>query len=170
MTNVWRALGWDYGMMVLMLDLLKGLIPVQLLAVCLGSLPPEYGITAGMEPPLLMGTGLAAILGHTFTPWLKFKGGKGVATGGGVLLGLLGGWLLIPIGLMALVILITRYVSLGSILAGLTVAGLTLAVPQLRQWWPLGVLTALIVLATHRGNIRRLLSGTENKLGRAKQQ
>ena len=119
--------------------------------------------------------GLAAVLGHTFTPWLKFKGGKGVATGLGVAIALYQVWILIPLTVFLLALGISRMVSLSSIIAAITLAlvGFLAAPPHsdflyvlTAQWrlWPFGILALLLVLYTHRSNIKRILNGTENKV------
>jgi acyl phosphate:glycerol-3-phosphate acyltransferase len=167
MTNVWRALGWQAGVLVLVGDLLKGLLPVLLAEACLVSLPVGR-LAPGAHGPLLMIVGLSAILGHTFTPWLRFKGGKGVATAAGVLIALLKLWMLVPIAVLLLLVAVFRYVSLGNLVAALVMAGLCLGVPALRPYWPLGVLAAALVWWTHRSNLKRLLDGTEPKVGRQK--
>jgi glycerol-3-phosphate acyltransferase PlsY len=163
-TNVARALGWGWGGTVLLLDTLKGLIPVAALTWCLASVS-EASAPLAWRHPLLMLAGLAAVLGHTFTPWLGFRGGKGVATGLGVVLALYQWWVVVPLAVFGLTVLGTRYVSLGSILGSLTVGGLSFFVPALRPLWPFGLLTVVLVLFTHRENIRRLLAGREHRLG-----
>jgi acyl phosphate:glycerol-3-phosphate acyltransferase len=166
-TNVWRALGWQAGVAVMALDIAKGLTPVLLAAAALAG-QPAGRIPPGLVAPLLMGVGLCAILGHTFTPWLRFKGGKGVATAAGVLIALLKLWMLGPVAAMVLVLAVFRYVSLANISASLVLAAMCLAVPALRPYWPLGVLTAVLVVVLHRANLKRLLNGTEPKVGRKK--
>lgn len=193
MTNVWRVLGWKPGVAVLLLDVAKGLIPV-LIAILF--LTPSYttgavGWTIGFFPELSIGVGtpfalaigklapmlvgIAAVLGHTFTPWLGFKGGKGVATGLGVAIALYGYWILVPAGVFLLLLLLTRMVSVSSIFASIALAAIGfIAAPadspqlwtEIQQWrlWPFGILAFLLVLCTHRSNIRRILNGTENKV------
>jgi glycerol-3-phosphate acyltransferase PlsY len=169
-TNVSRALGRKWAYFCFLLDVLKGLVPT-LLAVLLISFPP--GTT---ELLLVLGVGVAAILGHIFPVYLKFKNGKGVATSFGVALGL---WPFYTVCALAafviwvVVVLIWRYVSLASLIASVAFpAALLLAillVPdwQLAQLWPLLVAATAIpimVILRHRQNIKRLLAGTENKI------
>lgn len=192
MTNVWRELGAGAGITVLVLDALKGWLPVWLtgnkqLAVFYTDISTgtQVDITPPTSPesslfPLLylpMIVGLAAILGHTFSPWMKFKGGKGVATGLGVILALFGWWSLLPLAVFLLTLALSRYVSLGSILAALAVAALPFVAaytpmggiwPSISHLWPFGLLVALLVLATHRENIRRIIAGTERRVGAKK--
>jgi len=167
-TNVARARGWGWGTTVLLLDALKGLLPVLALRACLSNLPAGY-LSASGVPWLVMGVGVAAILGHTFTPWLGFRGGKGAATGAGVMIALMGWYVLAPLACFLLIVATSRYVSLGSLLTALLIAALIASIPSLRPYWPLGAAGAVIVLWTHRANIERLLAGTENRLGRSAQ-
>jgi len=166
-TNVARARGWGWGAAVLVLDALKGLLPIIALQICLASLPAGY-LAPERAPWLVMGVGVAAILGHTFTPWLGFRGGKGAATGAGVMIALMGWYVLAPLACFLAIVATSRYVSLGSLVTSLLIAALIASIPSLRPYWPLGVAGAVIVFWTHRSNIDRLLSGSENRLGGAK--
>lgn len=168
-TNVFRLLGKRAGVLVLLADTLKGWLAVTIVAqfVALAFGPPQ--MTPQAAPSLVnleLVAGVAAILGHNYTCWLRFKGGKGIATSGGVLIA----WLPLPF-LMVLVIWIIvfaigRYVSLASIA---TAAALPFA-----TWWFDGravmiVLTSLLsamAIYKHRPNITRLLAGTENRFGK----
>lgn len=154
-TNVLRCFGKPLGITCFVLDALKGYLPASLFPI-LGNLDPTFGI--------LFGT--VAILGHNFPVFLKFKGGKGVATSAGVLLGVAP--LAVVIGLLtwAIVFYTSGYVSLGSIIA---------AVAVVITGWTVGygsvVATALTLLGglsiyRHRENIKRLLAGTENRFQR----
>lgn len=150
-TNVYRTMGRTVGVMTLVGDCLKGLLPVLV--------AKQLGYVEGW----ILAIGLAAFLGHVFTIFLRFKGGKGVATALGVFLGIAP--LAVSIVLLVFIIIVwaTRYISLGSILAA---AAMPLAVwllgASLRQSSMTAVI-ALIVIAKHHENIRRLLSGTESK-------
>lgn len=160
-TNVKRIYGWAAGLACFLLDIIKGLIPVVFVTISLG-------LSVGRadnwsQAGILMGTGIAAILGHVFTPWLKFKGGKGIATALGILIGLIGWMILIPLTVFLAVMLPTRYVSLGSIFAALTFAVMPFVFVDLFFYWPLGILIILLIFYTHRQNIKRLISGTESK-------
>ncbi len=160
-TNVRRVLGHGPGNLVLILDLLKGAVAAgwPLLAK---SLPmPAW--------PLMSVVGLtAALIGHSFSCFTQFRGGKGVATAAG------GFIVLFPLGALSaavvwgLTLALTRYVSLASMLAGvaLTVAAMVLHTAPLI----LGACAAvmLFVIIRHRANISRLLAGTENKVGKSK--
>ena len=150
-TNLYRTVGRKVGIITLLGDCLKGLLPV--LIVKLSTFPPE----------LAAWVGLAAFCGHVFSLFLKFKGGKGVATALGVFLALAPLAVAIAVALFAVLMFIWRYVSLGSISAA---AAMPLAVYLLGGSRTITVVTfiiALIVIARHYENIRRLLSGTESR-------
>lgn len=170
-TNVGRALGRKFFYLVLLLDALKAAIPAAIAStLVLTQTEP------GERTPLLMflwiAVGIAAMLGHVFSPFLKFKGGKGVACGLGLVLGTFP-YLTLP-GLIALAVFVvtfklSRFVSLGSILAASSLPISYVALALLLDWdlrthWPVVALVAviaLLVLWRHRENVRRLLAGTE---------
>lgn len=160
-TNAIRVLGWPLGLLILILDISKSAIPLSILKVQIPEL--EAWIPA---------LGLAAILGHVFPVYLKFKGGKGVATAAGVLLVLHPLSFTIALTLFALILATTRYVSLGSLLAtaSLLVTFVLSEGPEhaLQQGLPktlFFILTSTIVFLRHMGNMARLVAGTESKLG-----
>lgn len=172
-TNVWRTLGPRWGLPTFLLDAAKGF-----LAVCSAEwiawlraqppVPSEYLAYAGAF------AGLACILGHSFPVWLNFQGGKGVATALGVIITLMPPLAsAVVFGVWVLVFAISRYVSLASILAALSLP-VTVAI-----LWNRGTIdssitvtfacaSAFLVIRRHRENIRRLLAGTENRFGRPK--
>ena len=169
-TNVGRLLGKRFFALVFVLDLLKGLLPMLAAGLVLRGAPQEPK-TFG----LWLLVGFAAILGHMFSVFLGFKGGKGVATSSGVVLGLFP-YFTVP-GLVALLIwLVTfkasRYVSLASIVAAVAFPALYVAVGLWRRWpvvggqWPLlafATLVAVMITWKHRSNIARLRAGTEHR-------
>ena len=168
-TNVLRVCGKGIGIPVFILDMIKGLLP---------TLAPHWLMT-GPEvhdewiSVAAVASGLAAILGHMFTPWLGFKGGKGVATAAGVLLGIAPVAMLVALTAWLLVFFTTKYVSLASIAAAVAVPSTMAALMwrgQRLDWVLLGfgILLAALVIVRHRGNIQRLLAGTENKAGMKK--
>lgn len=167
-TNVIRVLGKGIGIPVFILDLLKGWLPVWLAAAWLGTVEGVAGTTLLSAGKVL--TGLAAVLGHMFTFWLGFKGGKGVATTAGVLLGV--HWLAMVggLGVWLITFFVTRFVSLASMLAGVGVAG-TMWVEMSRSgrkdpvMLGFGILVMVLVIVRHRANIRRILDGTEPQAG-----
>jgi glycerol-3-phosphate acyltransferase PlsY len=148
-TNVARTAGKTLGILTLIGDAVKGLVPV-LLARALG-----------LAPAWIAAIAAAALVGHTFSIFLGFHGGKGVATGLGVLLGLAPCAVPIPLGVFAATAVLSRIVSLGSILASLSAP---VALVLLRYPTPTclaGAFMAALILLRHRDNISRLLSGTE---------
>lgn len=169
-TNVGRLLGKRFFFLVFFLDLLKGLLPMLIAAWVLRGAPDEPRKFLAW---LLVG--VAAIVGHLFSVFLRFQGGKGVATSGGVILGLFPYFTapgLIGLALFATVFKASRYISLASIVAAVAFPVLYVIVGVLRGWpvfdaqWPLltfAVLMAAMIVYKHRGNIARLRAGTENR-------
>lgn len=163
-TNVLRIFGPKLGVSAMVLDTLKGMIGIILARHLL----PVYqqGETATFW--MLMLVGILAIIGHTFSIFLRFKGGKGVSTTLGVLLALCWPVALTTLAVWLLVLALTRYVSLASIIGSLVIpcASYWMLTPPDR-WWMLGlgILTALLVIIRHRENIQRLLQGNESKIG-----
>ncbi len=152
-TNSLRVLGRKAGIIVLFFDLLKGLLPV-LIARKLGFAP---------ENVLL--TGVLAVLGHLFSPFVGFKGGKGIATALGVILAFSPLSALVSVVIFGIVLYFSRYVSLGSVCGVLTFWAYTFFQPG-RSWQILliaSVLAALLIIS-HRKNLGRVLNGTENKI------
>lgn len=150
-TNLYRTIGRKVGIITLVGDCLKGLLPVLL--VKFSTLPPEFAAWVG----------LAAFCGHVFSVFLRFKGGKGVATALGVFLALAPLAVAIALLLFAAIMFIWRYVSLGSIVAA---AAMPLAVFFLGGSRSVAVVTlviAAIVIMRHHENIKRLISGSENR-------
>ncbi|OGT98372.1 MAG: acyl-phosphate glycerol 3-phosphate acyltransferase [Geobacteraceae bacterium GWB2_52_12] len=149
-TNLYRTLGRNVGVLTLIGDCLKGAIPVLL--------AQQFGLSGEQ----VAWVGMAAFCGHVFSVFLKFRGGKGVATALGVFLALSPLAVLIALVLFVLVMLKWRYVSLGSVCAA---AVMPLVVAFSQEWILTGVtfLISLVVIVRHRENIRRLLAGTESK-------
>lgn len=200
-TNVLRVMGKKYGIPCLTLDALKGFIPVvlalnllridgrnlNLMIPALDSFALHFSRTDQFTPQLLhVITGLCAVLGHNYSPWVGFKGGKGIATSAGVLFALFPffGMLLLLV-IWAVVFFTTRYVSLASIIAAAALPVLThigsrfhhvennKANPTLWEsgtWnkplFVFSILIAVLAIWKHRTNIRRLLDGTENRFAR----
>ncbi len=179
-TNVARALGRKWAYVCFALDVLKGLVPMLALLPFITSLSTQLQTEKTILLFLWLAVGCAAILGHIFPVYLKFKGGKGVATSFGVALGL---WpyyticALIAIAVWAIVVSIWRYVSLASVTASVTfflVLILSIAIRpgwEFAHLWPLVIAAMaipLMVIIRHKENIKRLLAGTENKIGNVK--
>jgi glycerol-3-phosphate acyltransferase PlsY len=161
-TNAFRVLGKTAGTIVLLVDITKGFVSARWIPLLAIHLFPE---AAPQREGLALVAGVAAILGHTFTCWLKFKGGKGVATSAGVVLAWAPWACLTALVLWVLVVLATRFVSLASIAAAIV---LPIAVwlwnGSLKLTIVMAALSAMVIYK-HKANIRRLLNGTENRIG-----
>ena len=200
-TNVLRVMGKKFGISCLFLDALKGFIPVviALNLIQIGGKPIGFFHIAGLEPYALLLpsarqfdgqlaqvlTALAAVLGHNYSPWAGFKGGKGIATSAGVLIALMPAGLVLLAVLWFIVFALSRYVSLASIIA---VGALPLIThigarfhhvdndKSLPTLWEMGtwnkplfafsLTIAILVIWKHRSNIERLRNGTENRFTR----
>jgi glycerol-3-phosphate acyltransferase PlsY len=156
-TNLYRSCGPVLGIIGLSLDVAKGAIPVLVFPLIFS---PAYIVYAA---------GAAAVIGHMYTIFLGFKGGKGVATAAGVMLAISWQISLIALGIFLLVVIIFRFISLGSISAAVSIIISSILLPLFRVGgydWALsifcGVFGVLIIIA-HRKNIKRLLKGEENK-------
>ena len=161
MANVWRNFGAVAGLATLILDVAKGFAPVFVARWVLDV--PFYG--ENLQAALMLsGIALAAIVGHTFTPFLNFRGGKGIATGLGVLIALLGAYVLIPLGVFVAVFALFRIVSLGSLTATLALLAATALLPAIWAYLYLAIAAAVLIFFTHRQNIARLLKGKEPRL------
>ena len=151
-TNTLRVLGAKYALIVFVIDFLKGLIATQI------------GYKAGgLEFALI--AAVAVVFGHVFPVLLKFKGGKGVATSVGALLGLFPIYGLIALLLAIALIMKTRYVSLGSIVGMSTLPFILYSARQPRESIITSIILAGFIIFTHRENIKRLINKTERKLG-----
>ena len=165
-TNVLRVLGRPAGILVLVVDALKGFLACAVLADLVHRNLDSTGGTSALESLRLL-AGVCAVLGHNYSCWLKFHGGKGVATSAGVLIALVPRALILCLVLWTLVFGLTRYVSLASMAAAL---GLPLAVWLTGGRGPLLAVMSLLTALTlykHRTNFRRLLDGTEHRFGKA---
>ncbi len=155
-TNVYRVMGAKVAVPVGLFDVFKGMVPV----LWVSTFGPDWS-----SWPLICG--IAAILGHVFSVFVKFKGGKGVATAGGVVIALAPFAILIALGIWAAVTFSSGYVSLGSITAALAYPGLVYWLePAQRPFIPIHIAIALALVWFHRANIGRLRAGTENRFGR----
>jgi len=171
-TNVGRALGRRWGILVFALDVLKGFLPT--LAALLLHHEPALALHSLGEGGLPLGvalTGFAAVAGHNWPVFLKFKGGKGMATSCGVFLAVFPLGLLIATGVWAAVVAATRYVSVGSMVAAAALLACALLLGRDpfgdgRFLTALAAVAAVLSIVRHRANIGRLLRGTENRIGR----
>ena len=157
-TNALRVLGWKMGVIAMILDMMKGVTAIMIAR----SILPEQDL-------LLISTGLVVILGHIFTIYLRFKGGKGVATSAGVFAALLPIPFLFALLSFIITTTLSRFVSLGSIVAALVLV-ITQTIFTFRNgvqspWYlVLALVVTLFIIVKHRANIKRLLSGTENRI------
>jgi glycerol-3-phosphate acyltransferase PlsY len=157
-TNVYRTLGWRVALPVALVDVLKGALPVLLF----GPRLPGFG----WFPTLC---GIAAMVGHTLSPFVAFKGGKGVATAAGMFLALAPGAVGIAALLWAVLVWLTGYVSVGSIAAAVAFPAADFLLYPARRTVPdlgLDLAIAAFIVWKHRANIRRLANGTENRFGK----
>jgi len=156
-TNVYRVLGWKAALPVMLADVAKGFVPVWFFP----RLEDAVWIWA-------LAYGTAAVLGHIYSLFVRFKGGKGVATSAGVLLGLAPLAMLVGFAVWALTVLVTRIVSLGSVLAALAVPLAVWLIPneggRTLLWFTIAL--AAFVVWAHRSNLRRLARGEEHRFGR----
>ncbi len=160
-TNTYRVLGSKWGTFVMVSDMLKGVIAVKL-----ALLLPEYADNDVNLQNLQTGLGLAAVLGHIFPIWADFRGGKGVATLFGLVLGISPWTALSCVGIFSLVLYLTRFVSLSSILASIAFPFFILVIFNVENpvYRIFAIAVALMVLLTHQKNIGRLLRGNESKV------
>ena len=160
-TNTFRVLGSRWGTFVMIMDMLKGLIAVKL-----ALLLPYYIENEFERTNFQIGLGLAAVLGHIFPIWAEFRGGKGVATLFGLIIAISPWTALSCIGVFLLVLYLTRFVSLSSILASLAFPVFILIVFNVDNiaYRIFAIAVALLVIMTHQKNIGRLLSGSESKV------
>jgi glycerol-3-phosphate acyltransferase PlsY len=187
-TNVLRVVGKKYGISCLLLDALKGFIPtvIAISLIQFEGMKNPMSIAAlgpyAREFPMLTAqvfqvvAGLCAILGHNYSPWVGFKGGKGIATSAGVLIAMMPAAIVILIVVWGLVFLATRYVSLASIVAAATLPLLTLwgswfhGKIQNGTWnkplFVFSLIIAVMAIWKHRGNLTRLRDGTEHRFTR----
>ncbi len=160
-TNTIRVLGWGPGLVVCAIDILKGSAAVLVMEACLALLAPTVLAGNAYDVALLLG-GIAAVCGHMFTPYLHFKGGKGVATGYGAALMFLPWACLTILVVFAILVLSTRIVSLGSVIGVVTLPiSIAFLYPGHPVFLAFGVILAALIVWAHRGNIRRLLNHTE---------
>lgn len=178
-TNVRRVLGRGPGNLVFALDALKGAaavaLPIVYFSVTHGAASPVAAGGTGQAAPGIDGREVAevlgvisALLGHSFSCFTRFRGGKGVATGAGGFAVLFPPGVLIAAALWALAALATRYVSLASILAAISLPISGVVLHRSGVLIAASSLIAVIVILRHRANIARLVAGTENKIGRKK--
>lgn len=172
-TNVMRVLGWKHGFLVILLDALKGALAVVVVArLYFGPLP--FANVSPFDDFTLVQiiAGISAIIGHVWTVFAEFKGGKGIATGLGMLLMLITVEMLIAVGVFILVVTISKYVSLGSLIATISVpVSLILRENVFHEHingyntiLPFVIFLTIFIIYTHRKNVVKIFNGTESKL------
>jgi glycerol-3-phosphate acyltransferase PlsY len=160
-TNTYRVLGAKWGTFVMIVDMIKAIVAVKLAFF----LPYAFESDIYLVN-MQLGLGLAAVLGHIFPIWAEFRGGKGVATLFGMVLGIQPNVALCCVGVFILVLFLTRWVSLSSILASIAFPIFILVIfnePE-RLYRVFAITVALLVLLTHQKNIGRLIRGSESKV------
>jgi glycerol-3-phosphate acyltransferase PlsY len=172
-TNVMRVLGWKHGVLVIFLDALKGAIAVVLIARLHYGVLPFQNVSPFDDFTLVqIIAGISAVVGHIWTVFAGFRGGKGIATALGMLLMIITVDMLIAVGIFLIVVFISRYVSLGSIISAMAVPlsmifrenVLHTHIEGYNTLLPFVIGVSLLVIFTHRKNLVRLINGTENKL------
>jgi glycerol-3-phosphate acyltransferase PlsY len=172
-TNVMRVLGWKHGLLVILLDALKGAFAVVVIArLFFGPLPFENVSPFDDFTLVQIIAGVSAVIGHVWTVFAGFKGGKGIATALGMLLMIITVEMLIAIGVFVLVVTISKYVSLGSLLAAVSIP-LSLFLREnvfhehingYNTILPFVIFLTVFVIYTHRKNVVKIFNGTESKL------
>ncbi len=171
-TNVSRVLGWKYGLLVILLDALKGSIAVILIArLYLGSFPFPNATPFDDFTLVQIIAGISAVVGHIWTIFAGFKGGKGIATGLGVLIAVVTIDMLFALAVFLIVVSVSRYISLASITAAASVPIVMIVrenifhveISGYHTVLPFVIGLALLIIYTHRANVSRLLAGNENK-------
>lgn len=156
-SNVWRTMGPLWGIAVFLFDFCKGYFPTLL-----------AGRIHDIGPWLPVAAGLAAIMGHNFSPFLKFKGGKGVATSLGVVYGLSPVAAAIGFAVWGLCLLVTRYISVSSMISAIVTSAVLITLNHDLPHVLFALLVSFFVIIKHRSNMARLKAGTEPKVGRRK--
>ncbi|GAA4319832.1 glycerol-3-phosphate 1-O-acyltransferase PlsY [Compostibacter hankyongensis] len=162
-TNTFRVLGPRAGTFVMIMDMIKGIIAVKLALIIPYYAEPEH-LTQLIN--FQIGLGLAAVVGHIFPIWADFRGGKGIATLFGMVLAIQPLIALSCVGVFLLMLFLTRYVSLSSILASVAFPILLIFIFREQELFYklFAIAIALLVILTHQKNIGRLLNGSENKV------
>ena len=151
-TNVYRTVGKGWGLLAFLCDFLKGLLPTL------------AALRWGGDADLPVCVGLACVVGHTLTVFMRFRGGKGVATAFGMMIALLPYPTLAAFGVFVVTVWLSHYISLGSILAAATLGVLAWVVPGTLFLRLVVTAIAVFVIVKHRSNIARLAKGCENKI------
>ncbi|HSP87709.1 MAG TPA: glycerol-3-phosphate 1-O-acyltransferase PlsY [Ignavibacteriaceae bacterium] len=172
-TNVMRVLGWKHGLLVILLDACKGILSVVVVARLHYGNMPFQNITPFDDFTLVqIIAGISAVIGHVWTIFAGFKGGKGIATAVGMLFMIITVDMLIAVGVFIIVVTISKYVSLGSLLGSIAVPlsliirenVFNVDIPSYHTILPFIIAVSLFIVYTHRKNVVRILDGSENKI------
>lgn len=172
-TNVFRILGWKYGILTIILDAMKGAVAVLIISNLYLDRFPFTNETPFDDFTLVqIAAGLSAVLGHIWTIFASFRGGKGIATGLGVMLTIITTDMLLALIVFALVVFIFKYISLGSISAAVSIPIILFIrsnifevnIPGYHTLLPFVIGLALLVIYTHRKNLVRVFNGSENRI------
>lgn len=160
-TNTYRILGSRWGTFVMVIDVIKGVIATSLYLFI-----PHYLNDEWARTNLMIGLGMSSVVGHIFPVWAEFKGGKGVATLFGMVIAIQPAVAVCCVGVFLLVLYLTRFVSLSSILASVAFAVFILFIFNEKEtlYRVFAVAVALMVILTHQKNINRIFKGTESKV------
>ncbi|MCB0745667.1 MAG: glycerol-3-phosphate 1-O-acyltransferase PlsY [Ignavibacteriales bacterium] len=176
-TNVTRVLGKKYGILTILLDAMKGVVAVVFISrLYFGSFP--FPNTTPFDDFTLIQiiAGISAVIGHIWTIFAGFKGGKGIATGLGVFISIVTLDMLLALGVFFIVVYFSKYISLASISAAVSVPLIMIIrenifgvdIPSYHNILPFVIALALLVIYTHRANVERLINGNENKISLSK--
>lgn len=171
-TNAFRVLGWKWGLTVQIVDILKGVLAVVVIAPAIAN-GISFPNTTGFENITIVQiiAGISAILGHVFSVFVGFRGGKGINTAAGMMVAILPVDVSIALGIFILAVIFSGYISLGSIAAAFTLPSSLIVrynlfhvnIPNYEILVYFSFLITLLVIYTHRSNIKRLLKGQENR-------
>jgi len=176
-SNVFRVIGWKYGLLTIILDALKGAIAVLLISrLYLGSFPFPNATPFDDFTLVQIIAGLSAVIGHIWTIFAGFKGGKGIATALGFLITIITVDMLLALAVFVIVVSLSKYISLGSIMAAASIPLILFVrhdlfhatVQGYGTILPFAIAIAFLVMYTHRSNLARLVKGTENKINFSK--
>ncbi|MBZ0177686.1 MAG: glycerol-3-phosphate 1-O-acyltransferase PlsY [Melioribacteraceae bacterium] len=176
-TNVFRVMGWKFGVSVILLDALKGAIAVIFISrLYWGSFPFPNQTPFDDFTLVQIIAGITAVIGHIWTIFADFKGGKGIATGLGVLITIITLDIALALAIFVIVVTLSKYISLGSISAAVSIPIIMIVrenifgvdIQGYHTILPFVIILALMVIYTHRSNIIRLLNGNENQISFSK--
>lgn len=176
-SNVFRILGWKYGLSVIFLDALKGVVAVLLVSrLYLGSFPFPNATPFDDFTVIQIIAGIFAVLGHIWTIFAGFKGGKGIATGLGFLVSVVTVDMLLGLVVFTIVVAASKYISLGSLSAAVSVPLIMIVRENIfgvdiigyHTILPFTIFLAFLVMYTHKANLERIFSGNENKISLSK--